>query len=82
MSIRFIASGVNVQRKYINFSWQYIKLKKDNTDTIIHVLMLPYNQNNLMGQTGMLFRGKAQSIDYRSSPLFEKENKEHLLLFH
>lgn len=52
------------------------KAKKDNTDTIIHVLMLPYHQNNLMGQTGMLFRGKAQSIDYRSSPLFEKKKKQ------
>lgn len=69
-------------KEHVSIFLAVYKAKKDNTDTIIHVLMLPYHQNNLMGQTGMLFRGKAQSIDYRSSPLFEKENKEHLLLFH
>lgn len=58
------------------------KAKKDNTDTIIHILMLPYHQNNFMGKIGMLFRSKAQFIAYSISPLFEKENKKHLLLFH
>lgn len=58
------------------------KAEKDNTDTIIHIFMLPYHPNNFMGKTGMLFRSKAQSMAYRISPLLEKENKKHLLLFH